>query len=59
MKYVGNQRAINREKRKKMRGTKGAAAKIAKRLPHDSASDITDLDEQEIMTKYYHEKMSV
>ena len=30
----------------------------SKALPHDSASDITDLDEKEILFKYYDERMT-
>ena len=29
-----------------------------KTLPHDSASEITDLEEQEILSKYYDERMT-
>ena len=28
-------------------------------LPHDSASDITDMEEEGILNKYYEERMSV
>jgi hypothetical protein len=59
MKFVKEeQERLAAEKRRKSAIRKRQNTHKKKLLPHDSASDITDVEEQEILHKYYEERLT-
>ena len=59
MKFVKEeQEKLAADKRRKRAREKRKARGKSRALPHDSASDITDLEEEGILCKYYEERLT-